>query len=128
MAALAPDGDWGLIGYSQGDHPLVLQIAAIGGVAAVAFLVSLPAAAVATAFTLADSGDGLWRGRMAYAAAAVLGLAATGYGVVRLAQPVTGQTVVFGLMAVDADIGPRATATYVARAPRRPRSAPCAGR
>ncbi len=114
MAALAPDGDWGLIGYSQGDHPLVLQIAAIGGVAAVAFLVSLPAAAVATAFTLADSGDGLWRGRMAYAAAAVLGLAATGYGVVRLAQPVTGQTVVFGLMAVDADIGPRATATYVA--------------
>ncbi len=114
MATLAPDGDWGLIGYSQGDHPVILQIGALGGVAAVAFLVSLPAAAVVTALTLADSGGGLRRGWTAYAAAAVLGLAATGYGAVRLAQPVTGQTVVFGLMAVDADIGPRATAAYVA--------------
>ena len=113
MAAVAPDGDWGLIGYSQGDLPVVLQTAALGGVAAVAFLVSLPAAAVVTAFTLADPGDGLRRGWMAYAAAAILGLAATGYGAVRLAQPVTGQPVVFGLMAVDADIGPRATPAYV---------------
>ena len=114
MATLAPDGDWGLIGYSQGDLPLVLQIAALGGVAAVAFLVSLPAAAVATAFTLADSGDGLRRGWMAYVAAAVLGLAATGYGAARLARPVTGQAVVFGMMAVDADIGPQAASAYVA--------------
>lgn len=114
MAALAPDGDWSLIGYSQGDVPLVLQVAALGGVAAVAFIVSLPAAAVATAIALAGPGGGLRRGWSAYAAAAGLCLAATGYGAFRLAEPATGHPVTFGLMAVDADIGPRASEAYIA--------------
>jgi apolipoprotein N-acyltransferase len=114
MAALAPDGDWGLIGYSQGDVPLVLQVAALGGVAAVAFLVSVPAAAVATAIALAGSGGGGWRGWAPYAVAAGLCLGAVGYGAVRLAEPDTGRPVTFGLMAIDADVGPRASPAYAA--------------
>ena len=114
MGAVAPDGDWGLIGYSQGDLPVVLQIAALGGVAAVAFLVSLPAAAAATALSLARSPGGLKQGWLAYPLAIVLCLAAAGFGVLRLAQPVTGERVTFGMMAVDADIGPEASGTYVA--------------
>lgn len=114
MAVATPDGDWGLIGYSQGDLPVVIQVASLGGVAAVAFLVSIPAAAVATAICLGTSGSSPRRGWTAYAAAAAICVAALGYGTLCLAPLVTGNPVIFGLMAVDADIGPRATAAYVA--------------
>lgn len=113
MAALLPDGNWGNIGYSQYEFPAALQIAALFGTAGITFMVCLVASALAMALAFGVRAP---RVRHAGAVAALLTIAALGYGALRLQMapqgPGQGREMVFGLVAVDNAAGLQSTATY----------------
>ncbi|HWY25365.1 MAG TPA: hypothetical protein VNX47_10625, partial [Nevskia sp.] len=96
---LSPHSTWGSLAYSQMDCLPVLQAAALGGVAAVTFLLSfVPAALAAAALGPAEP-----RRRLALAGGTLALLAAvSAWGAWRLEQPV-GAGVKAGLIASDLD-------------------------
>ena len=103
LSRLSPHGTFGSLAYSQGDVPVVLQLASVTGVAGITFLLSLVPAALAVAWC---------QRREARTAATALALGgvplalALGFGLVRLAAPATGVPVAVGLAASDPGAGP----------------------
>ncbi len=94
-------GSWGSVAYSQMDALPVVQLAAIGGHVAIAFLVMLAGSALAFA----------WHHRarardvaQALAPAALLAALAFGWGVWRLHEPLPGPTRHVGLAVSDLSI------------------------
>ncbi len=94
---LSPHSTWGSLAYSQMDCLPVLQVAALGGVAAVTFLVAFAPAALAAAAL----GPAAPRRRLFLAGGTLALLAAvTAWGAWRLQQP-AGPEVKVGLIASD---------------------------
>jgi apolipoprotein N-acyltransferase len=94
MALNAPHGSFGALGYSLIDTLPLLQLASIGGLAAVGFIAALVPASIA--FVLHRPGE--WRSTVAIAAIPLI--ASLIFGVWRLAQPYESHTRV-GLAAID---------------------------
>lgn len=109
-AHLLPDGNWGSLAYSQGDWLPILQITSLFGVAGLLFLLALVPSALAMAVDFGHNMPHAWR---AYAAAGALLVASLVYGELRLMVPVTGRPTVFGMVAIDDAIGPKATPAYI---------------
>lgn len=85
---------WGLLGYAQHRELLVIQIAELGGVYAVSFVVAAANAAIAAAFVLPAR-----RGLLAVAMGGALVAATLGFGATRLANlSAEGQHVRVGIM------------------------------
>jgi apolipoprotein N-acyltransferase len=98
LAHLTPDGNWGSLAYTQTDVLPIAQLAALGGVGAILFLLMLVNSAVA----LALSGAAGKRGALpVYALTAGLLVLGCGFGWLRLQTPVVGTPVSFGIASVD---------------------------
>jgi len=102
LSLFSPNGTFGSISYSQGDVPVVLQIASVTGIWGVSFLLTLVPASLA----------GAWRFRRERkTAAALLAIGALPiglcliFGAVRLAGPPPAAHVRVGLASSDAEVG-----------------------
>lgn len=84
---------WGLLGYSQYTALPVIQIAELGGVWAVSFIVLAMNAAIAGLVALPRT-----RGVSGVVAAALLLGATVGFGYVRLGEPEAGETITVAIM------------------------------
>ena len=109
MAALLPDGNWGSLAYSQGDRRVFFEALSLFGTPGLVFLVSLVPAAVAIMIGCHRKVRRAW---IAYAITAALLAAAILYGWQRLAHPLAGTEMNFGLVSIDDPIGVQATAGY----------------
>jgi len=98
---------WGAAAYTQVEALAVLQIASLGGMAAVSFLVSWVAAALESllAARLAGEPSGA-AGRQALLALGAL-LLALAFGTARLARPLGGGTVTVAAVGTTSDFGPQ---------------------
>jgi len=96
VAWRSPHGAWWSIAYTQGDWPIVTQVAALTGVWGVTALITLPASAVAAA---AAPAAGMGERLAVLAATAVVVAAALGYGMRRVARPPGGEPVHVGVAA-----------------------------
>jgi apolipoprotein N-acyltransferase len=98
MYLISPHGTFGALAYSQANCLPVLQLAALGGIWPIEFLIFLiPSAAAMLAIAPAR-----WSTRIGSAACAgVVGLAAISYGLVRLSAPIESHPVSIGLIASD---------------------------
>lgn len=112
-------GAWWSVAYTQGDLPVVLQIASVTGSSGLAALLSFPAAVIAAVVTPVGSAVE----RVTVGAVSATGLAALAMWAVRRARSVTtGTSVHAGLAAepgsavpVGLPVGQRALASYVER-------------
>jgi apolipoprotein N-acyltransferase len=102
LSRVSPHGTFGSLAYSQGDVPVVLQLASVTGVAGITFLLSLIPAALAVAWRERRDG-GTAAGVLAFGGVPLA--LALGFGLVRLAAPDTGAPVAVGLAASDPDAG-----------------------
>jgi apolipoprotein N-acyltransferase len=96
--AISPHGAAGSLAYSQMDMPAAIQVAALGGVPAVVFLILLPGSLAGLLVTRA------WPGRQIFAGAvsiAAVGAAVGMFTVVRLDAPTTGPSIPVTLIATD---------------------------
>lgn len=84
---------WGLLGYAQHRELLVIQVAELGGVYAVSFVVAAANAAIAAAFVLP-----VGRGLAAVALAGALVAATLGFGAWRLGESAASDHVRVGVM------------------------------
>jgi apolipoprotein N-acyltransferase len=98
MAATSPHGTAGSLAYSQMDFMPALQVASLGGTAAVTFVVSLFSSVVA--FAIADLGKS---NRSVIAAATGFGVVALGlaYGATQRAQTTPAPTMTVAMAALD---------------------------
>lgn len=98
LAHFTPDGNWGSLAYTQAEVLPIAQLAALGGVGAILFLVMLVNAVLA----LALSGGSRKRGALPlFAVTGALLALSTGYGWYRLQTPPAGTPVSFGIASVD---------------------------
>jgi apolipoprotein N-acyltransferase len=97
LSYLSPHGTMGSLAYSQMEAVPVIQVAALFGTAGVTFLISIPASAAAVAL----AGLARDRPRLAYGVPLVLLALGLVYGGVRLAEPLRGAPVTFGLATID---------------------------
>jgi len=98
LAHFTPDGNWGSLAYTQAEALPIVQLAAVGGVGAILFLLMLTNAALA----LALSGGSGKRGALPmYALTVTLLALSTGFGWWRLQTPPAGTPVSFGIASVD---------------------------
>jgi apolipoprotein N-acyltransferase len=105
MGRLLPDGQWGGAAYSQSEWLPMLQTAALGGTPALLFVLCLPASGLA--LLLATSWP-LRQRLLALAVAAIVPLAAFGYGSARLqAAPEADGHLRIGLASIDDLVLPR---------------------
>lgn len=87
-ASLVVGNPWAMVGYSQIDHPMLMQVADLGGPYLPTFLVAAVNAAIASGFAAE------LRGRRPLASAALVAaalVAALGYGAYRLGEPLPGE-------------------------------------
>lgn len=111
-AALLPDGNWGSLAYSQGDHLVIFQTLSLFGTAGLVFLLGLVPSTLALALAC---GRTVRRGSIAYAVTALLLALSVLYGTWRLSRPLRGAQVTFGLVSIDDPIGVRSPAAYSGR-------------
>ncbi len=102
VSELSPHGTFGSVSYSQGDVPVVLQIASATGLWGVSFLVSLAPAAAAVAWRRRREPRSAMTGLAI--AAAFLGLA-LGFGQLRLSSSEPPGELPVGLAVSDIDAG-----------------------
>lgn len=98
-ARFSANGTAGSLAYSQMELPAVLQVASLGGVAAVTFTVLLFASAAAQV----AAGGARGRALLSVAPALLLVLAALGFGQWRIASAAAEPTVPVALAALDPD-------------------------
>ncbi len=109
QALTSPDGNWGSVAYTQSDVLAFVQIAAIGGVPAMLFVLGL----VPSCLAMLAWRRGLDRRAIGVVVTVVVIVAATfGYGAWRLGQPLEGTSVRVGIVSIDDAIGPNAKDTY----------------
>jgi len=95
----SPNGTFGSIAYTQSDFLPIVQLAAVGGVLLVSFVVLFVAvAAAATVYQRLRGG----RWRMTLAALVAVLAGACGYGLLRLNAPIAGERIEVGQIAQDA--------------------------
>lgn len=109
FSLVSPHGSMGSIAYSQMPAPAVIQVAALGGTAAIAFLISLPASALAVAI---HRGFARPAASLAILAPPLLicgaGLA---FGFTQLKAPEPAGRLAVGLAVVDRDVDQAAVLT-----------------
>ena len=110
MAALLPDGNWASLAYSQSEVLPIVQVAALGGVPALLFLVALVPSALAFALSF---GRRPAQSFAVYATTVALLLGALVFGEGRLAASSRGEDVTFGLASIDDAIGLEAQPRYI---------------
>ncbi len=100
ISLISPNGTFGSLSYSQGDVPVILQLASVTGAWGISFLLSLVPAALCIA----------WRHRRKRRVAATVMAAALGplgltlvFGEIRLSQPQPSRLIPIGLAVSDAD-------------------------
>jgi len=98
FSRISPHGTLGSVAYSQGDVPIVLQLASVTGIWGISFVLSLVAAATATAWRHRREQRSLVRVVSVGAAAVLLTVI---FGAVRLAGASRGEEVRVGLAASD---------------------------
>ncbi|WP_421931174.1 nitrilase-related carbon-nitrogen hydrolase [Phenylobacterium sp.] len=109
FSLLSPHGSMGSIAYSQMPALPVIQVAALGGTAAIAFLISLPASALAVTLHRGFARPGVSLGVLA-PPLLVCG-AGLAFGLVQLRTPEPTGRLAVGLAVVDRDIDPQALFT-----------------
>jgi apolipoprotein N-acyltransferase len=98
LAHFTPDGNWGSLAYTQSEALPIMQLASLGGVGAVLFLLMLANSAVAFALSHGTR----VRGSIPMYAAVVLLLASSlWFGWARVQTPSAGTPVSFGIASVD---------------------------
>jgi len=102
LAHLHPDTNWGSLAYSQAGFLPAVQVLALGGTAALVFLLALVPAAAALMLLRG------WRAaRMPLLCALALTAASFGYGLVRIPVAAAPQGTPVGMAVIDDFIGPR---------------------
>lgn len=105
LAHLHPDTNWGSLAYSQAGFPPAVQVMAVGGSAALVFLLSLLPAALALGVVRG------WRAaRVPILCAGVLTAASFGYGFWRIPPAAPAQGALVGIAVIDDFLGPRTPA------------------
>jgi apolipoprotein N-acyltransferase len=98
LARFTPDGNWGSLGYTQTEVPPIAQLASLGGVGAILFVLMLVNSALGLAVTY---GMRLRGAVPAYAGTALVLVASVVFGYWRLQAETTGNPVTFGIASVD---------------------------
>ena len=99
LAYLTPDGNWGSLAYTQTEALPVAQLAALGGVPLILFVLMLVNSALALILTYGLQIRGAW---VAYGGTAAVLAVSVAFGVWRLSEPETGTPVSFGIATIDA--------------------------
>jgi apolipoprotein N-acyltransferase len=98
LAQFTPDGNWGSLGYTQADVLPVAQLASLGGVGAILFVLMLVNSAIALLLT---HGFQLRGARVAYAGTAAVLVVSVAFGGWRLQSEPVGTPVAFGMVSID---------------------------
>jgi apolipoprotein N-acyltransferase len=98
LAYFTPDGNWGSLAYTQTEALPVAQLAALGGVPLILFVLMLVNSALALVLTY---GLRLRSAVAAYAGTAAVLIASVAFGLWRLSAVHTGTPVTFGIATID---------------------------
>jgi apolipoprotein N-acyltransferase len=98
LAYLTPDGNWGSLAYTQAGALPVTQLAALGGVPLILFVLMLGNSALALILTYGLRFRGAW---LAYGGTAAVLVVSIAFGVWRLSAIDTGTPVSFGIATID---------------------------
>jgi len=101
LAHFTPDGNWGSLAYTQAEILPVAQLASLAGVGGMLLVLMLANSALAFALTYGVKGRGA---PMAYVSVGLVIAVSVAFGYWRLATPVSGAPVTFGMVAVDDSI------------------------